>query len=546
MVILIAVGGAIVRFMLAYNRPFFGDECGTMRYICYSWRYILGHFDLWLTMNFFILLEKFIAQVFGEGFIAMRIISLAAGTGTILLGALVAAKLFNKQSVALLTAVLLAANPYLIDFSAKARAYETFALFALFLWVAFLRWRAAPNWINSIIVAGVCLLLIMNHLNGAFLFPWLIVVIGLEAFRVRHDTHQYNHLKRGIKRLCIPMTVCVVGAGTYYFFLLQQIMRHNEPYQRIGYSFLKNIPDLFGAYCGGETGFIAGFCAVLFLAGIFSIMQTSRYTFLWMVLWIIIPLGSIAILGYSFSTVHSGRFMIFTVPVVLMLIALGFETVTAWFGRRVQQMLMPVMIIGIVLAWRPVITEQFAECRRFPMHTVYKYIVENQSPGDRIVGIEYSTLLYITPYMPCAERKVASESNDIFRVVLSVVPELMKHTEAGKIFVVAPWSDIPTFGAQTTRFGDVRVSVLPPEPSAERYKRLLNGYEKAAQEPQQGKQTAQRFKIYLALADLATLRGDAKMAGYFNGIAQKDKGASALYSFLFKNSRFADNEREGL
>lgn len=543
MVTLIAVGGAIVRFMLAYNRPFFGDECGTMRYICYSSRYILGHIDLWLTMNFFILLQKFIAQVFGEGFIAMRIISLAAGTGTILLGALVAAKLFNKQSVALLTAVLLAANPYLIIFSAQARAYATFTLFSLFLWVTFLRWRDAPNWINSISVAGVCLLLIMNHLNGAFLFPWLIVVIGLEAFRVRHDTHQYNHLKRGIKRLCIPMTVCVVGAGTYYSFLLRQVIGHTEGYKRIGYSFLKNIPDVFSEYCGGETGFIAGFCAVLFLAGIFRIMQTSRYTFLWMVLWIILPLGSITILGYSFRTINTARFMIFMVPVVLMLIAYGFETVIALFRRSVQQMLMIVMIIGIVLAWRPGIAERFAECRRFPMHTVYKYIEENQRPGDRIVGMDVLTQLHISPYMPCAERKEASD--DLWPATLSVVPRLMKHTEAGKIFVVAPWSQIPTFDAQTTRFGDVRVSVLPPEPSAERYKRLLNGYEKAAQELQQGDKPS-RFLIYLALADLAKLRGDAKMEDYYNGIAQKDnKGFIALYSFLFKNSRFADNTRQG-
>src|SRR5215475_14622104 len=48
-----------------HGRVFWGDEIGTLRCLKRSPTYILTHFQVWLTMNYFILVEKGVAWLCG-------------------------------------------------------------------------------------------------------------------------------------------------------------------------------------------------------------------------------------------------------------------------------------------------------------------------------------------------------------------------------------------------------------------------------------------------------------------------------------------------
>ncbi|MCX8043023.1 MAG: hypothetical protein N3B18_02730, partial [Desulfobacterota bacterium] len=128
--ILIAAG--IIRISLAATRSFWGDEASTLHLICLPVTYLLTHFDLWLTMNVFLVVEKIIARCFGEGLITMRLISIVADLGSITAIYYLSGRLFPNMP-RYLPAILFAANPHAIDFSATARVYSLFVFLALLM-----------------------------------------------------------------------------------------------------------------------------------------------------------------------------------------------------------------------------------------------------------------------------------------------------------------------------------------------------------------------------------------------------------------------------
>src|SRR6476660_891574 len=55
----------LMRAWLQHERLFWGDEIGTLDYIKASPGFLLSHFNSHLTMNYFILAEKWVAWLFG-------------------------------------------------------------------------------------------------------------------------------------------------------------------------------------------------------------------------------------------------------------------------------------------------------------------------------------------------------------------------------------------------------------------------------------------------------------------------------------------------
>ena len=89
--------GAIIRIVFLHNKPFVNDEVGTLIYIEKDVPYLLSHFATWLSMNYFLVVEKFIAGLFGKSPFSLGFISLAAGIGTIPLTAFLAVEISSLE-----------------------------------------------------------------------------------------------------------------------------------------------------------------------------------------------------------------------------------------------------------------------------------------------------------------------------------------------------------------------------------------------------------------------------------------------------------------
>ena len=166
---------------LQYGRVFLGDEIGTLRYLKVSPGYILTHFRVHLSMNYFILVEKGIAWLCGAADWRLTLLPLAAAVAVIPLTASLALKFTGSTRTALIAATLAAFNPYLITWAPAIRSYSLFVAFSLLAINEFFRWHRQRNWWSGGRCAAVVLLLLLIHLNGIYVVAFLILLFAIET-----------------------------------------------------------------------------------------------------------------------------------------------------------------------------------------------------------------------------------------------------------------------------------------------------------------------------------------------------------------------------
>src|SRR4029453_8402931 len=114
---------------LQHGRVFLGDEIGTLKCLKESPTYILTHFSTWLSMNYFILVEKGVAWLCGVADWRLTLLPMAATVAIIPLTASLALKLTGSTRTALIAAGLAAFNPYLVAWGPVIRAYSLLVAF---------------------------------------------------------------------------------------------------------------------------------------------------------------------------------------------------------------------------------------------------------------------------------------------------------------------------------------------------------------------------------------------------------------------------------
>lgn len=116
---------------LQHGRVFLGDEIGTLRYLKESPSYILTHFGTWLSMNYFIFVEKGVAWLCGAADWRLTLLPVAAAVAIVPLTASLALKLTSSTRTALIAASLAAFNHFLVLWGPQIRAYSLLVALSL-------------------------------------------------------------------------------------------------------------------------------------------------------------------------------------------------------------------------------------------------------------------------------------------------------------------------------------------------------------------------------------------------------------------------------
>src|SRR5215471_6282101 len=154
---------------LQHGRIFLGDEIGTLRYLKQTPTYILTHFRIWLTMNYFILVEKGVASLCGATDWRLTLLPIGAAIAVIPLTASLALKLTDSTRTALLAATLVAFNPYLVMLGPTIRAYSFLAAFSLLAVNEFFHWIQRPGWWSGVRCGAAVLFLLLAHMQGIYI-----------------------------------------------------------------------------------------------------------------------------------------------------------------------------------------------------------------------------------------------------------------------------------------------------------------------------------------------------------------------------------------
>src|SRR5215813_4928961 len=166
---------------LQYDRVFFGDEIGTLRYLKKSPAYILTHFTTHLSMNYFILVEKWVAWLCGATDWRLTLLPLTAAVAIIPLTASLALKFTGSTRTALIAASLAAFNPYLVYWGLLIRSYSLLVALSLLAINEFFHWYGRRDWWSGVRCATVVLLLLLAHINGVYTVAFLILLLAIET-----------------------------------------------------------------------------------------------------------------------------------------------------------------------------------------------------------------------------------------------------------------------------------------------------------------------------------------------------------------------------
>ena len=433
--------GAVLRVLDHAGRPFMNDEVGTLIYVDKPVAYLLTHFESWLTMNYFIIAEKFIAHIGGRSPISLMLIPMLAGIATIPLTALLARMLASTR-VALIAATLAAANPYLLFYSGNIRSYSLLAALCLVVLILFFGWRERPTLRNGIFVALACVLAVLSHLNGAYVGAVLLLVTAVDLLG--------NLRRAGAARaatLLGPLAVAMVLLGAAYAHLIPAIVAWGVPYHAVPPTSVSYVPYVASQYFG--DGYYAWPSLIVLLYGLLLAGRHFRPS--WMLApFLVVPSVLMSVQGISHFPWAFGRFLIFLVPVCLVFMAEGLEAIGTRADRR--SYLTPLLVGIVIIAWIPGLVTAFQRRADLPWDRVAGYINSVSAPNDVILYRSGDESLSLYPYFSHATQ------------TQSVVADYseMQHAAAGgrTVFVVR---GEPFVNSQypTEIFGKLQVIVYP-------------------------------------------------------------------------------------
>jgi hypothetical protein len=369
---------------LQHGRVFLGDEIGTLRYLKQSPIYILTHFATHLSMNYFILVEKGVAWLCGAADWRLTLLPMAAAVAMIPLTASVALKFTGSTRTALIAASLAAFNPYLVMWGPAIRAYSLLVAFSLLVINEFFNWARRWDWWSGVRCAAAVLLLLLTHLNGVYTVVFIILLLAVEA--VSAGWSGGRKFLWESRTLWIPLAGTAVIVGIAYWRLLPDIAKINRewgtdtPPTSMGY-----LPQVFTTYMG--VGYAAWLSVLLLLVGCWSAAREKRALLLLCGGIILSPI-LMSLQGVSIYTWTYARYLIFSLPLLLILIAEGID----WFARHIPKPRAAAagaawgLTAIILLCWTPLVHAQFLAKKQWPYARVAKFLHTQMQKNDVIVA----------------------------------------------------------------------------------------------------------------------------------------------------------------
>jgi hypothetical protein len=400
--------GALIRFIYLYDRAFTGDEVGTLIYIKKDIPYLLSHFTTWLTMNYYIVLEKIMAVSFGQGFFSLGFISLVAGIATIPLTALLSVR-FTTPRIALGAAALTCMNPYLIQFSAIIRSYSLLAALSVTLLIVFFKWCDCKSYKYGIAVGGVAFVLNLAHPNGVYTVIYIICMLIMWLFKAS-DKRKY--LGRTIT-LLIPMGLSCGCIFMAYYNIFPEMLRDGIKWHEVPPTSVSYIPYAFSQYFSG--GFYGWISAALFFTGLLRAYKCNNHIVtLFPAMYLPILLTSLQ--GLSHFPWGYARFFIFIVPIIIIVIAVGVDYFATTYFNRQSIIVSIVLTVFLVISWTPRLVHMFDDKSNYPWHKVANYVKSTSGPRDIIVGNDMVEPFHLSQFYPEMQDRITSLGEGLTRL----------------------------------------------------------------------------------------------------------------------------------
>lgn len=391
-ILLITLLGAFARFYFHFERDFLGDEIGTLKWIEKDIPYLLSHFEVWLTMNYFIIVEKIVLSVFNGNRLSLLIIPLFAGVFTIPFTA-VLAKRYIGATGAILAAIFVAFNPYLIRYSGIIRSYSLMTLFSLIVIILFNKWNDNKTTRNGVLLSLFSYLLILIHPNGIYVIVCIAIFSLFQLIICR-----FNILViRKYLTLAIPLSIALLLVYFSYISILPEMLREGEMWHAIppvGVDYLNDAINVFFA-----EGFLGWISLGFILFGFYkAVSNHSKIVHLFAFLFI--PMVLISLQGLDHYPWAFARMLIFTLPLYLIFIAYGVIQLVKTFSANLKAYSILILSAIIVLSWFPNYLKYQEKNASAYWKDASSELKENfKSKKTLVIASNYITKLHLSQYI---------------------------------------------------------------------------------------------------------------------------------------------------
>jgi 4-amino-4-deoxy-L-arabinose transferase-like glycosyltransferase len=385
--------GASLRICYQLDRPFTGDEVGTLLNTAQGFRFLLSRFGGWLTMNYYIILIKCIGAWTENNAWALVMPSLLAGVITIVLVAALCVRLSSNRT-ALLAAFFVSVNPYLVFHSVQIRSYMLLTAFSLGSLIYFYDWCNTSRWHNGIGCAACGALALLSHANAVYQLGFIgfLFIIWIGQNRIKILSLSYF---RRTASFIVPMIVSLSLVGVAYLPLLKQMKYFRKMWTDIPPTGLDYLPFMFNLF------FVKGFFVLptlLLLAFGLWVASQHNHRLMLLALGIVLPISFASMLGVSHYPWAYARFFIPILPLMLVFIAEGTDYLTKLYFHFRGWLL----VLLILASWTPHLQELFTKKHNYPYIKVADYLKNKIQHPDVFLPIDFRARHNLRPYF---ERK---------------------------------------------------------------------------------------------------------------------------------------------
>jgi mannosyltransferase len=388
MILLLVVAAAAIRFLHLASKPFWFDECFSVEVARIRWSDFL-HLLWWREANmslYYVLLRAWLSlnQHDGQNPFFIRSLSVLIAAATLPAIYWLATLLYDRR-VALIAAALFTFNAYSVRYAQEARSYALFLLLATlssgFL-ISFLQESTRRKWLGYVIVS---ILAVYAHFYALLLVvaQWL-AVRWLGSFSESEDrtvarSAQLRQAWIVIGLAVLPLLVFVAKTGA-------------GPIRWIPRPGLRDMLEFYEHLAGGSSWILLIICAVACVAAAMPLgkqlfARGQRWETCWetwraqfLLIWMIFPVLLTVLLSFA-RPVFLGRYMIFCLPALLILVAAGLARLrNAWLLMAALSGILLLCLQGVLFVY----SHDF-DSERDASEAATDFILDHSKAGDAVI-----------------------------------------------------------------------------------------------------------------------------------------------------------------
>jgi mannosyltransferase len=399
---------AAVRFY-GITRPYMWfDEAFSVQLSAYPPSLIWFHTGHDLHPPLYYLLLHVWMNMFGQGVLAVRALSVLAGVVTVALGVWLM-RLIASTRVALLSGLLLAVFPVAVLFSQEARMYALLGVFLLGATLALVHWIKQPRQLRYLVFYALLMTLALyTHYYAVLcvLSHWLYLLVL--RFSRPNEPHYINRLawwmaNTAIVLLYIPWLFSLVdmilhfknvqAAGSISWLL--EVTPYTLPSSIWAFLTLKKAHSLYWAVYWTLP------LVVMAVAGWVTLRDRSRYQFFSLIgLYFFVPLLTLLVLSFVVPTFME-RYVVFAalgLPMILAVAIVRLESRSRVLALGAVIAILGVQALGLTMNYRQQQDLDYPRNAELePFDQVGHYIGQHASDGDRII-VDSKQLYFSTVY----------------------------------------------------------------------------------------------------------------------------------------------------